>query len=315
MKNSLRIARFTIFCLITVFFLTGNVVAQNVEVSGAGATQVNGIYILVGSYNGANKYVQDVPITQTQHIIYYNATNKTWYISALETPDNPLYIVQQTFPSVTPPPSGWTQTSRLLEPAPTVNDTPLPVELTSFSARVNGQTVVLDWRTETEVNNYGFEIERAVNPRQDQKTWSVIGFVEGNGNSNSPKVYSFVDDDISGANVIYYRLKQIDNDGTYDYSQEVELDITSPAGFTLEQNYPNPFNPSTKIRYKLAEGSNVSLVVYNVLGKEVAQLVNGYQSEGSYSVIFYADNLPGGIYFYTLTTDRYSKTNKMLLLK
>jgi len=165
------------------------------------------------------------------------------------------------------------------------------------------------------VNNYGFDIERAINPRDNQKEWTAIGFIEGNGNSNSPKDYSFVDADLSGADIIYYRLKQIDNDGTYEYSQEVEVSFISPDKYSLGQNYPNPFNPSTKINYKIAQSEFVNLSIYNVLGKEVAVLVNEIQSPGTYSIVFFADNLPGGVYFYKLETQNFVQTSKMLLLK
>jgi hypothetical protein len=173
----------------------------------------------------------------------------------------------------------------------------------------------LKWRTETEVNNYGFDIERTVNPRASQKEWITIGFIEGNGNSNSPKEYFFVDSDLSGANIIYYSLKQIDNDGTYEYSHEVEISFISPEKYSLGQNYPNPFNPSTKIHYKIAQSEFVNLSVYNVLGKEVVVLVNEIQSPGTYSVVFSSENLPGGVYFYKLATQHFVQTSKMLLLK
>lgn len=211
--------------------------------------------------------------------------------------------------------NGWTTAGKGIGPAPTVSDTPLPVELVSFSAQFDGEVVNLKWRTATEVNNYGFDIERTVNPRANQKEWTTIGFIEGHGNSNSPKDYSFADSDLSGANIIYYRLKQIDNDGTYEYSHEIEVSFISPDKYSLGQNYPNPFNPSTKIHYKIAQSEFVNLSVYNVLGKEVAVLVNEIQSPGTYSVVFSADNLPGGVYFYKLETQHFVQTSKMLLLK
>lgn len=148
-----------------------------------------------------------------------------------------------------------------------------------------------------------------------QNNWEKLGFVQGDGNSNSPKEYSFTDNDLPDANVLVYRLKQIDNNGIYEYSNEIEVSLTSPDQFALEQNYPNPFNPSTKIRYKIAQSEFVKLTIFNLLGKEVSVLVNERQTASSYSIIFSADDLPGGVYFYSLSTDHFSKTGKMLLLK
>jgi len=288
--------------------------AQDFVVSGAGQLSANGTYVLNGTFNGANNYTLFVSATPTWEI-KYNGTK--WIIINV---DEPIAFYSK-YPDLSggevlsPPTGQWDLEPRGLGPAPTVNNSALPVELVSFSAIINDQVVALNWRTETEVNNYGFEIERAANPKQNTKNWETIGFVEGHGNSNSPKEYAFADENLSGVNTAYYRLKQIDNDGTYEYSPEVEVNFLSPSGYNLEQNYPNPFNPSTKIRYKIAKGEFVKLSVYNVLGKEIVNLVNSYQEPGSYSVVFYADNLPGGVYFYKLETEHFVTTNKMLLLK
>jgi hypothetical protein len=144
--------------------------------------------------------------------------------------------------------------------------TPLPVELAYFTAALDGNTVQLRWRTETEVNNYGFDILR----QTKDDAWSVIGFVAGNGNTNSPKHYDFWDDAITSSGLYNYRLKQIDNDGTFEYSNVVTVNVGVPDNFYLSQNYPNPFNPTTTIKYSISNNQFVSLKVYNVLGKEVA---------------------------------------------
>ena len=148
-------------------------------------------------------------------------------------------------------------------------DSSVPVELSSFSASIIGSSIKLNWRTETEVNNYGFEIERKVgSPQSTVGNYEKIGFVNGNGNSNSPKNYSFIDDKVT-AGKYSYRLKQIDNDGQFEYSKVIAVDFGAPKKFELSQNYPNPFNPITTIRFNLPEAGNVKLTLFNVLGQEL----------------------------------------------
>jgi Secretion system C-terminal sorting domain len=191
----------------------------------------------------------------------------------------------------------------------------LPVELTSFTAGVAGNKVNLNWQTATEVNNYGFEIERNQSISQSEDNWIKIGFVEGNGTSNSPKKYSYADNSSLTSGKYYYRLKQIDNDGSFKYSKTAEVSITQPEKFALEQNYPNPFNPETTIKYALPYNSFVTLKVYDVLGAEIASLVNEEQTGGEHTITFKANNLSSGIYFYSLITANYKETKKMLLTK
>ena len=195
----------------------------------------------------------------------------------------------------------------------------LPVELAFFTAKLSGNNVELRWRTETEVNNYGFEIEREahLNPTggRNNGEWETIGFVEGNGNSNSPKYYNYLDSDIGESGKYYYRLKQIDNDGTYEYSDITEVDVGTPDNFYLSQNYPNPFNPATKIDFTLPKKQIVTLRVYNILGEMVQEIINGEKPAGSYSVTFNASNLPSGVYIYRLETQDFAQNRKMTLLK
>jgi hypothetical protein len=196
-------------------------------------------------------------------------------------------------------------------------ESPLPVELSSFTAKVKKGKVLLDWRTETEVNNYGFEVERCqISNLKSQMDWSKIGFVEGYGNSNSPKEYSFTDNNAQYGNYAY-RLKQIDTDGNYEFSKVIEVDAGKiPDGFVLEQNYPNPFNPKTTIKFALAETQKTELKVYDILGREIKSLFNGIADGGKvYEVEFNSDNLSGGLYFYRLSTNDKSETRKMLLIK
>lgn len=190
-------------------------------------------------------------------------------------------------------------------------DDPLPVELTSFNALIKNHSVYLNWETATEKSNYGFEVERSTN----KINWIQITFINGCGNSNSPKKYSYIDDKISSGNY-YYRLKQIDTDGAFDYSKEIEVSIDNlPIAFALEQNYPNPFNPATKINYALPTDRLVVLTIYDAIGKEVATIVNEYEQAGNYSIEFNGSTMPSGMYFYRLQAGSFVETKKMLLLK
>ncbi|HRP91602.1 MAG: T9SS type A sorting domain-containing protein [Ignavibacteriaceae bacterium] len=190
----------------------------------------------------------------------------------------------------------------------------LPVELSAFSGAIIGQNVKLYWITKTETNNYGFEVERASLSASPLRGWEKIGFVNGNGNSNSPKEYSFNDKSILGGKYSY-RLKQIDNDGQFEYSNNIEVDIEVPLEFALNQNYPNPFNPSTKISFQIAETAFTSLKVFDVLGNEVESLVNKELQAGSYVFDFDASSITSGIYFYKLQSGNLTSTKKMLMLK
>jgi hypothetical protein len=187
---------------------------------------------------------------------------------------------------------------------------PLPVELSSFTAKILEEKVQLNWKTKTELNNYGFDIERKVNNGE----WNKIGFVNGHGNSNSPKSYAFADNHLTGGSRFSYRLKQIDTDGNYEYSEVVEVE-TIPRNFVLYQTYPNPFNPSTKIKYLIPQSSNVVIKVFDILGNEIETLVNEEKPIGTYEITWSAENLPSGVYFYTLQAGQFIKTKKMVLMK
>lgn len=186
----------------------------------------------------------------------------------------------------------------------------LPVELTTFSAKISDSNVILNWQTATEVNNYGFDVER----RSDNEVWKKIGFVQGSGNSNSPKKYSYIDKPNAGSS-FNYRLKQIDTDGKYVYSPEVEVKLEDPADFSVKQNFPNPFNPATMIEYSIPSDNNVEIKVFNVLGMEVATLLNENEQAGVHSVEFDASNLSSGIYFYKIVSGNYYEIKKMILLR
>ncbi|MCW8960767.1 MAG: T9SS type A sorting domain-containing protein, partial [Ignavibacteriaceae bacterium] len=188
----------------------------------------------------------------------------------------------------------------------TVN--PVPVELTAFTANANKNSVILNWQTVTETNNSGFEVQRNVG------NWERIGFVEGHGTTTEENNYSFVDDNLTTGKY-QYRLKQIDFDGSSEYSETISVQVVSPTEYTLSQNYPNPFNPVTTIKYSIPISGLVRLSVVNTVGEEVETLVNEYKTEGTHEVTFNAENLPSGIYFYKLVTGELSLAKKMVLLK
>jgi hypothetical protein len=187
---------------------------------------------------------------------------------------------------------------------------PFPVELSSFTGMVINNTIQLNWQTETEVDNYGYEIERQVN----ESEWSNIGFVKGYGNSNSPKRYKFTDINPAGGSKFRYRLKQIDNDGTYEYSDIVDVEFV-PTEFALYQNYPNPFNNSTLIKFSLPEAGKVSIRVYSTAGEEITELVNKDYEAGYHKVEFNVRSYASGVYFYRLQAGDYIETKKMVLMK
>ncbi|NOX18544.1 MAG: T9SS type A sorting domain-containing protein [Chlorobi bacterium] len=207
---------------------------------------------------------------------------------------------------------------------------PLPVELSSFTAEVVENEVYINWETATETNNYGFEIQRCSSNENDREfpnngnaetSWRKIGFVKGNGTSISAKYYSFVDERC-GKGKFKYRLKQIDTDGSFEFSRSIEIETTGPEYFEMSQNYPNPFNPSTTIKYSLAENSEVNLTIFNILGEKVATLVNERQSEGVYVERFSAANaqLTSGTYIYRLLIKTesgkyFTVQKKMILMK
>ncbi len=187
----------------------------------------------------------------------------------------------------------------------------IPVELTSFSASVTGLgDVVLNWSTATETNNHMFEIER----RAETGEYFTIGFVNGAGTTTEPQNYVYTDRTVETGKY-FYRLKQMDFDGRYEYSDEVEIDVNGPLSFNLEQNYPNPFNPSTNIKYSVAESGHITLSVYNTVGEEVAILVDGFKESGFFEVAFDATNLPSGVYLYRLQSENSVQLKKMMLLK
>ena len=190
-------------------------------------------------------------------------------------------------------------------------NSPLPVELTSLTASEMANGVNLKWNTATEINNYGFEVQRK-NGSSD--VWNKITFVKGNGNSNSPKAYSFIDKNVNSGKY-YYRLKQIDFDGKSSFSKVVEINISTPEAYKLNQNYPNPFNPVTTIKYEIPKAGKVRLVIFDMLGREVETIVNEYKEAGRYNVQFNANKFASGTYLYEIQTGNFVQVKKMILLK
>ncbi|NWG29292.1 MAG: immune inhibitor A [Ignavibacteriaceae bacterium] len=192
----------------------------------------------------------------------------------------------------------------------------VPVELSSFTASAFNTEVVLNWSTSSELNNQGFEIQRK--SLSNEFGWQTIGFVEGSGNSTTVKNYSFTDKNpIRGT--LLYRLKQIDFDGSFKFYVTEGVNFVGVYNYALEQNYPNPFNPSTIINYSIPDAGNVSLKIYNLLGSEVATLVDEYMEAGNYSVEFSTEDvknsLGSGVYIYTLKSGSFTQTRKMVVLK
>lgn len=189
-------------------------------------------------------------------------------------------------------------------------DSPLPVELNSFTASVNNGEVNLTWETASEINNLGFELQRSM----DNKTWNTFAFIEGKGNSSIATKYSYVDKN-PPAWKTFYRLVQNDYDGAKKIFDVIEVNAAVPESFSLQQNFPNPFNPETAIRYNIPQDSYVSLKILNNLGEEVTTIVDEYQSEGGYEIQFRGNNLPSGLYIALLQAGSQISSIKMILLK
>jgi hypothetical protein len=193
-------------------------------------------------------------------------------------------------------------------------DNPIPVELASFNSEVTGNSVTLSWMTATETNTRGFAVERAISSDYRDITWKEISFVPASGTSTEIRRYSFTDESVIPGSYLY-RLRIIDNDGSYSYSDVINTEVKRPVTYSLEQNYPNPFNPSTTIAFTIPEQAFVTIKIYNTLGKEVALLLNADTEPGTHEINFDASKLTSGVYYYSIFTEHFSSTNKMMLLK
>ena len=265
---------------------------------------VTGESTLLGPIGFDASSIQDMDIDMETDIIYLAAFNAGTNMSELRTMDEN------------------TGSTTLLSP---MNDhisvfefdnhfIVVPVEMTSFTATGFKKSVELKWNTSTETNNSGFEIQRSNDSKIEKlQNWEVIGFINGNGTTTEPQSYSFVDKNLE-AGKYQYRLKQVDFDGRFEYSNIVEVEI-APRKISLEQNYPNPFNPSTTISWQSPVGSWQTLKVYDILGNEVTTLIDEYRNAGSYEVEFDASKHSSGVYFYQLRAGDFIETKKMILLK
>lgn len=186
----------------------------------------------------------------------------------------------------------------------------VPVEFASFNAITDNNTVTLQWTTATEINNKGFEIEK-----QESKSdkWNSIGFVNGRGTTTEVNSYTFTENDIASGKYIY-RLKQIDYDGSFTYSKEIEVDVNGlPVEFGLYQNFPNPFNPSTVISFSIPQDEHVTLKVYDILGNEITTLLNEPKQAGVHQIEFSGKGLASGAYFYKLNSGEFTQVKKFIL--
>ena len=192
----------------------------------------------------------------------------------------------------------------------------IPVELITFAALPKGNEVMLSWSTATEMNNMGFQVQRKVG----NNNWADIAFINGSGTTSEKQNYVFTDVNLNSG-IYTYRLKQIDFDGSFEYSNEIEVDIIIPLQYSLEQNFPNPFNPETRIKYYLPFESNVKITVYNSIGEELKELINGLSNAGVHEITFNADEYSSGVYFYSIEAssidgrENFKNVKKMMVVK
>jgi len=196
----------------------------------------------------------------------------------------------------------------------------LPVSLSSFTHSADKRNVTLMWVTEWELNNLGFDLERRSIPKEGEpSSWQKITFIEGQGTVNVPKGYLYKDEKLRSGKY-GYRLKQVDYNGNFEYYDlGSEVDITPPKNFEMSQNYPNPGNPSSKINFEMPVNGKISIIMYDILGREVMTLINETREADYYTIEFNGSNLASGVYFYRIYAEgeglKFTKTLKMLIVK
>ncbi|HSW54437.1 MAG TPA: LamG-like jellyroll fold domain-containing protein [Ignavibacteriaceae bacterium] len=300
-------------------FTAGAAGAGNITLRGTGITNVNVTGVLPGPSVVHFVYDATVPEIRT----YVNGTFQSAVAQAALNLNAAIPFKVGSYGTAASIPAGalldefrfYSRALDAAEVAATWNISVVPVELTSFIASVTGSDVKLLWETASELNNSGFSIER----KYSNTEFMEVGFVPGFGTTTEPKSYSFSDQNLRNG-VYSYRLKQIDLDGTFTYSDEVEVEVIAPASFSLDQNYPNPFNPSTRISFSLAVDSKVSLKVFDILGQEVASLVNQNLTQGVHTYDFNASGINSGVYFYKIEAtgvngNEFTNVKKMILVK
>lgn len=273
----------------------------------------NDFYIYLSLSDGGQPFdrTSEVPVllmtkSYTTVVNSTSHTNESYYWNGTQWQDM-YYYADPPWPA---------NTANLCIKALTVDESNLPVELTSFSAFNNSNKIQLEWSTATETNNHQFEIYRREIEGSVTSDWILIGYRKGAGTTTESQVYTY-EDDISTliADAFEYRLKQIDFSGHFAFSDVVTVDNLVVYGFVLEQNYPNPFNPSTMISYSLPSLSYVTLKVFDILGNEVAVIINGIKEAGCHEVTFNAGNLSNGVYFYELKAGEMRSVKKLMILK
>jgi large repetitive protein len=308
----------------------GNISAQNVGGLGAvittsadmGSTTITRGHTTQGSNNSISRYYTITPSTNTglnsTLVFNYNDNemngNTEANLKLFKSTNNGTNWIAQNLSVVNTAANTITMTGIDCFSKWTAanSNSPMPIELISFTSAVNGRNVTLAWKTAKETNNSGYEIQR----KSSVTEWTTVAFINGNGTAQNEHNYSFTDTRLN-AGKFNYRLKQIDFNGNFAYlylNGNVEIGI--PTNFSLSQNYPNPFNPSTKIDFQLPQDGIISLEIYDISGKEITTLIkNEYRKADYYTCIFNAGLLSSGIYFYTISSGKFIATKKMILMK
>ena len=325
--------------MLLIFLLINNLSAQNQAVSGANTAIVNGHYIYTGTLNSANYYVKVGTPTLYLYQWIWPGNNCIWMIDETLGTD-PLATIYYFAPGDPArcgalnggaPPEGLTLSmtgGQGILPGPTLNDTPLPVELSLFSAENILEGVLCQWTTESEIENLGFVLER----KTEGTDWEEIVSYKsdrnlmGQGTISSPTDYEYLDKLVEPNTTYDYRLADVDLNGAVTYHSTRTVTVEQAAltsmveEFTVLPAYPNPFNPSTTIKYVLGNDSKVTVAIYDIAGKLITTLVNTEQTQGWHSVIWNGTNqlgeqAPAGQYLSRVISDNEVKTTKLLLLK
>jgi hypothetical protein len=285
--------------------LVGSWALEYLDITASGGT-LPYTYNLTLYYNLARTY--NITVTDQTNLRVAKYTGSTWDALLTNTTTN---TTNRTV-TVTGIANGFSSFTF------TGNDAPLPVELSSFTSNVNGRNVNLKWITTSEINNQGFEIQRAELSSENLE-YRKTGFIAGYGTINTPTTYNFIDSKLNTGKY-KYRLKQINVNGNFEYfNLNGEVEIGVPAKFNLSQNYPNPFNPTTKIDFDLPFDSKVNIVLYDISGREIKTLINETRTAGFHTIQFNASDLSSGVYFYRIISKSagqdFVMTKKMMLLK